>query len=169
VGGYNVGANIGLTQLYEGANSLDLGRNRELDSVESWSRGLTGGGQLLLLGTAPFSTGMLAGAPEATAAEGTAQRLMYHYTTADESLFANGLREGSSVTDRLYTDALRASQELGIPVPNKVIPIQDVGQFVPAKPPTVQPSFRFLGGGNDFNNLQRVPTSQLLPAQPIGR
>ena len=106
---------------------------------------------------------------EFLAAEGTAPKLFYHYTTADESLFANGLREGSSVTDKLYTDALHASQELGIPVPNKVIPIQDVGQFIPAKPPTVQPSFRFLGGGNDFNNIQRVPPSQLLPAQPIGR
>ena len=102
------------------------------------------------------------------AAEETGPNLFYHYTTADESLFANGLREGSSVTDTLYTDPVQASQELGIPVPNKVIPIQDVGQFVPAKPPVVQGSYRYMGGGNDFNNLQRVPPSQLLPARPIG-
>jgi hypothetical protein len=101
------------------------------------------------------------------AADSGATKLFYHYTTADESLFANGLREGSSVTDKLYSNPFQASQELGIPVPNKVIPIQDVGQFVPAKPSIVQPSFRFQGGGNDFNNLQRVPPSLLLPAQPI--
>ena len=109
--------------------------------------------------------------PEATAAEGTtAPSLMYHYTTAPESSFANGLWEGSSVTDTLYTDAQQASQELGIPVPNKVIPIQNTGQFVPARPPIVQPvpSRGFTGGGNDFNNPLRVPPSQLLPAQPIG-
>ena len=102
------------------------------------------------------------------AAEGAAPKLMYHYTTADESLFAKGLRAGSSVTDKLYTNPLQASQELGIPVPNKVIPIQDVGQFVPAKPAVVEPSFRFGGGGSDFNNPLRVPPSQLFPAQPIG-
>lgn len=92
----------------------------------------------------------------------------YHYTNAEESLFANGLREGSSVTDKLYSCPLQASQELGIPVPNKVIPIRDVGQFVPAKPAIVQSSFRFQGGGKDFNNPQRVLASQLLRAQPIG-
>ena len=101
------------------------------------------------------------------AAEG-APNLMYHYTTAGESSFANGLWEGSSVTDKLYTDAAQASQELGIPVPNKVIPIQNTGQFVPNSPSIVQPSFRFTGGGSDFINPQAVPPSQLLPAQPIG-
>jgi len=104
---------------------------------------------------------------KSVAADAAAPKLFYHYTTADESLFANGLREGSSVTDKLYTNPFQASQELGIPVPNKVIPIQDVGQFIPAKPATVQPSFRFQGGGNDFNNLQRVPGSQLLLRNPL--
>jgi hypothetical protein len=100
------------------------------------------------------------------AAEG-APNLMYHYTTAGESSFANGLWEGSSVTDKLYTDAAQASQELGIPLPNKVIPIQNTGQFVPNSPSIVQPSFRFTGGGSDFINPQAVPPSQLFPAQPI--
>jgi len=103
-----------------------------------------------------------------SAAETTAPNLMYHYTTASESSFANGLWEGSSVTDKLYTDAAQASQELGIPVPNKVIPIQNTGQFIPNAPSTVQRSFRFIGGGSDFINPQAVPPSQLLPAQPIG-
>ena len=102
------------------------------------------------------------------AAEGTAPNLMYHYTTASESSFANGLWEGSSVTDKLYTDAAQASQELGIPVSNKVIPIQNTGQFIPNAPSTVQRSFRFTGGGSDFINPQAVPPSQLFPAQPIG-
>jgi hypothetical protein len=104
------------------------------------------------------------------AAEGTAPNLMYHYTTASESSFANGLWEGSSVTDKLYTDAAQASQELGIPVPNKVIPIQNTGQFVPNAPSIVQPSplRGWSGGGSDFINPQRVPPSQLFPAQPIG-
>src|SRR5579859_3196063 len=66
-----------------------------------------------------------------TPADGTAPNLLYHYTTAPESSFANGLWENSSVTDKLYTDATQASQELGIPVPDKVIPIQNTGQFVP--------------------------------------
>jgi hypothetical protein len=98
----------------------------------------------------------------------TAPSLMYHYTYYPESSFSDGLWAGSSVTDKLYSSAYEASQELGIPVPNKVIPIQDTGQFVPNSPPLVQPSFRFTGGGTDFTNLQRVPPSQILPAQPIG-
>jgi hypothetical protein len=103
------------------------------------------------------------------AAENTAPKLFYHYTSAEESSFANGLWRQSSVTDKLYTDAFQASQELGIPVPNKVIPIEDVGQFVPQAPGgIVQPSFRFTGGGTAFTNAELVPPSQLLPAQPIG-
>jgi hypothetical protein len=105
---------------------------------------------------------------EFLAAEETAPSLMYHYTTAPESSFANGLWEGSSVSDTLYTDPLQASQELGIPVPNKVIPIQNTGQFVPNSPFIIEQTDRFLGGGNDFINPQRVPPSQLLPARPIG-
>jgi hypothetical protein len=115
-----------------------------------------------------LNTRLLASFAEFLAAETTAPNLMYHYTTASESSFANGLWEGSSVTDKLYTDAAQASQELGIPVPNKVIPIQNTGQFVPNAPSVVQQTDRFLGGGNDFVNPQRVPPSQLFPAQPIG-
>ena len=117
--------------------------------------------------------GFAAGAEEVdalAAAEETAPNLLYHYTTAPESSFANGLWEGTPVTDKLYTDAAQASQELGIPVPNKVIPIQNTGQFVPNTPAIVEPSplRGWSGGGNDFINPQRVPPSQLFPAQPIG-
>lgn len=38
--------------------------------------------------------------------------LKYHYTTAPESSFQNGLWRDSSVTDKLYTDAVEAGQML---------------------------------------------------------
>jgi hypothetical protein len=91
----------------------------------------------------------------------------YHYTTAAESSFAGGLWRETSVTDKLYTSPFEASQELGIPIPNKAIPIRDVGQFVPNKPPIVRPSSRYIGGGTDFINHEPVPPSQLLPAIPL--
>jgi RHS repeat-associated protein len=94
-------------------------------------------------------------------------KLMYHYTTADESEFAGGLWRDSSVTDKLYTDPIQAGQELGIPTPDKVIPIVDNGQFVPNKPPIVQPSNRYQGGGTDFVNPKPVPPSDILPAIPM--
>ena len=71
------------------------------------------------------------------------------------------------MTDKLYTDPVQASQELGIPIPDKVIPIQNTGQFIPNSPSIVQPSLRYSGGGTDFINPQPVPPSQLLPAQLI--
>ena len=128
---------------------------------QSYHNGEPGGGWLLAAATLPF------GGAEAEAAEGTAN-ILYHYTTAEESAFANGLWRETSVTDKLYTNAAQASQELGIPVPNKVIPIQNTGQFVPNRPPIVQPSNRYIGGGTDFINPNRVPPSQILPARPIG-
>lgn len=94
--------------------------------------------------------------------------LKYHYTTAPESSFQKGLWRDSSVTDKLYTDAVEAGQKLGIPTPNKVIPIQDTGHFVPNKPPIVQPSNRYQGGGTDFVNPNPVPPEAILPARPIG-
>ncbi len=102
------------------------------------------------------------------APKGTSPSLVYHYTTAPESSFANGLWEGSSVTRTLYTNPAVASQHLGIPVPTTVIPILDVGQFIPNKPPIVQRSYRFTGGGTDLTNPLPVPPSQILPARPVG-
>ncbi|MGH1543070.1 MAG: polymorphic toxin-type HINT domain-containing protein [Arenicella sp.] len=91
----------------------------------------------------------------------------YHYTTADETSFSSGLWKDTSVTDKLYTSATEAGQKLGIPTPNKVIPIKDSGNFVPNKPSVVQPSNRYQGGGTDFVNPQRVSPDDILPAQPI--
>lgn len=56
VWGYNVGQNIGATPLYEGLSQYDLAAARELDAIESWSRGLRGGGQLIV-------TAVVIGAP----------------------------------------------------------------------------------------------------------
>ena len=95
-------------------------------------------------------------------------KLKYHYTKADDANFENGLWRDTSVTDKLYDDAVQAGQELGIPTPTKVIPIKDKGQFVPNKPPVVQPSNRYQGGGTDFVNPEKVPASDLLPSQPVG-
>jgi RHS repeat-associated protein len=94
-------------------------------------------------------------------------KLWYHYTTSDESSFGKGLWAQSSVTDKLYTNAEQASQELGIPVPNKVIPIRDTGQFVKQGNGIVQPSNRYPGGGTAFTNPKSVPAADLLKAQPI--
>ncbi len=90
-------------------------------------------------------------------------KIFYHYTTSSESSFSKGLWSDSSVTDKLYNNPFQASQELGIPIPNKIIPIIDGGQFIPNTPSIVQPSFRFQGGGSDFINTELVPPSQFLP------
>jgi hypothetical protein len=94
--------------------------------------------------------------------------IKYHYTTADEASFVNGLWKDTSVTNKLYSNAYEAGQKLGIPTPNKVIPIKDNGNFVPNNPSVVQPSNRYQGGGPDFVNPQPVSPENILPAQPIG-
>ncbi len=104
--------------------------------------------------------------PQAT--EAGSPKIYYHYTNQPESSFAGGLWRHTSVTDKIYTDPSVASRELGIPVPDKIIPIVDAGNFRPNKPPIVQPSNRYPGGGTDFYNPQKVPASQILPARPIG-
>jgi hypothetical protein len=94
--------------------------------------------------------------------------IKYHYTTYDEASFKRGLWRNSSVTDKRYTDPVQAGQDLGIPTPNKVIPIIDRGHFKPNSPPIVQPSNRYRGGGTDFTNPKWVPPKDILPAEPIG-
>ena len=102
---------------------------------------------------------------QATAA---AENLKYHYTSAPESSFKTGLREQSSVTDNPNLTAKQAVEQLGVKTPpDKVIPIQDNGNFVPNKPAVVQEHFNGPGGGNDFTNPQRVPPEQIQPAIPV--
>jgi hypothetical protein len=116
---------------------------------------------------APTEAPSAAPANPTAAAEAGAQKTYYHYTNQPEESFANGLHSWSSVTDTLYEDPFTDSQELGIPPPNKVIPIPDKGQFIPAKPPKVDRTDTRSGGGTDFNNPKRVPPEDLGPAQPI--
>jgi len=59
---------------------------------------------------------------------------------------------------------VKASQELGIPVPDKMIPIKDKGHFRPNTPPIVDNTGRYKGGGTDFVNDNRVPLEDILPA-----
>jgi hypothetical protein len=94
--------------------------------------------------------------------------LKYHYTSAPEGELRNGLRVETHVTDNPNLTAKQAVEQLGVKTPpNKVVPIEDKGNFVPNKPDTVQPHRNGLGGGKDFYNPQRVPSEQVKPAIPV--
>jgi len=113
---------------------------------------------IALAARAGYAVGGLKGAATIAAAEGTPMAasmlaevstggiataaMKYHYTAAPETAFASGLRRESSVTDKLYSSPMPASQELGIPLPNKAIPIIDSGQFIQNSPPIVSNSNR---------------------------
>ncbi len=62
----------------------------------------------------------------------------------------------------------QASQELGISVPTRIIPFLDRGYFKPNSSLIVQPSNRFIGGGFDLTNINRVPGSDILPGMGFG-
>ena len=98
---------------------------------------------------------------------GRNSKLMYHYTNAPESSFSGGLWAGSSVTDEMISDPFTASQRLGIRPPTQIIPIENVGQFVPNRPPIVQQSNRYFGGGTDFVNPSAVSPTLMRPAIPL--
>jgi hypothetical protein len=105
---------------------------------------------------------------EAAATVEEAGALKYHYTSAPESSFKRGLDTQSSVTDNPNLTAKQAVEQLGVKTPpNKVIPIQDNGNFVPNKPAIVEEHPLGKGGGTDFYNPQRVPSEQIRPAIPI--
>jgi RHS repeat-associated protein len=182
----SVGAAIGVGLLAYGAYKLATGGYKDVAATASRlasGKGTAGDyealggivGGIAAGGAAGIARGGAAGAEGgvggaeggAAGGEGGGSNLFYHYTDAPESSFAKGLWRDTSVTDKLYTDPIQASQELGIPVPNKVIPIENAGQFVPNRPPIVQPSYRYQGGGTDFVNPKPVPPSHLLPARPI--
>ena len=120
-------------------------------------------------GTGALVTSLAAGGEEEAAGQlaGLAN-LKYHYTSAPESEFRNGLRVETHVTDNPNLTAKQAVEQLGVKTPpNKVVPIEDKGNFVPNKPDTVQPHRNGLGGGKDFYNPQRVPSEQVKPAIPV--
>jgi RHS repeat-associated protein len=92
--------------------------------------------------------------------------LRYHYTYVAESEFAGGFRAGASVTDIPYYTTYEASQKLGIPLPDKVIPIIDrPGNFVYGH--DVKPSRRFFGGGQQWFARRHLPPEDILPARPV--
>jgi RHS repeat-associated protein len=96
--------------------------------------------------------------------------IKYHYTNAPESEFHKpvGLWSGSSVTDNPNLTPTQAVQQLGLKkLPDKIIPIQDGGNFRPNAPPIVKPHVLGPGGGTDFTNKQNVPPKYILPAIPI--
>jgi len=94
-------------------------------------------------------------------------KMMYHYTSAAEDRFSTGLWPNSSVTNELIMSPYAASQRLGIPLPNKIIPIQSGSHFIPNRPPIVEQSPRYFGGGTDFINPARVDSSFIRPAIPL--
>jgi RHS repeat-associated protein len=144
---------------------IGLGQRQSISGQEVAVSSLAGGA----LNGVASKIASLGGASEPTPA-GTpqGQNLKYHYTTSPESSFENGLRAQSSVTDNPNLTARQAVEQLGVKTPpNKVIPIQDQGNFVPNKPAVVQEHFNGPGGGKDFTNPQRVPPSQILPAKPV--
>ena len=99
-----------------------------------------------------------------------APNFKFHYTSASESAFAKGLRGETHVTDTPNYTAQEARDKLGLTsTPDKVIPIQDNGNFVPSRPPVVQanPSRGINGGGADFYNPSAVSPNQIGPALPI--
>ncbi len=92
----------------------------------------------------------------------------YHYTDAPESLFRNGLRQDSSVTDNPNLSPAEAVDKLGLKrPPDKIIPIQDNGNFVENRPFIVEPHYHGEGGGHDFTNPNRIPSQDILPAIPL--
>lgn len=114
--------------------------------------------------------GVLGRASKVEEAVGAAETtsLKYHYTSVPESSFKRGLDTQSSVTDNPNLTAKQAVEQLGVKTPpNKVIPIQDNGNFVPNKPAVVEKHPLGQGGGNDFYNPQKVPSEQIRPAIPI--
>jgi RHS repeat-associated protein len=90
----------------------------------------------------------------------------YHYTTAPESSFANGFWKDASVTNvGDYTES-EASELLGIPKPNKVIPIIGEGGAFEFGG-TVGASTRYSGGALQWFARQPIPAVNILPAEPL--
>jgi hypothetical protein len=89
----------------------------------------------------------------------------FHYTTAPESAFSGGFLQGSSVTD-IGTYTAGEGTFLGIPSPDKVIPIIDSGGMFQYGG-TVGASARYVGGAQQWFSTQLVPPSNILPAVPV--
>jgi hypothetical protein len=94
------------------------------------------------------------------------RRRRREYTTAPESSFSGGFHQGASVTDVGDLTAAEASHTLGIPTPDKVIPIVDTGGSFQYGG-LVQDSARYVGGGRQWFATQTIGPENILPAQPV--
>ena len=105
----------------------------------------------------------------------------WHYTNQPESNFASGLNAGTSVTDNGNMMPWEAMSKLGIPQPNKAIPITgNPGDFVP-QPPVPASGYRtytdpitgksvsipVAGGANEWTNPNPIPPNQVGKAKPL--
>ena len=100
-------------------------------------------------------------------AEAPEQEILYHYTDAPEESFQKGLWSGSSATDNPNLSPQEAVEQLGVKtVPDKIIPIQNNGNFIPNSPPIVEPHPNGPGGGTDFTNPVRVSPDQIRSCKP---
>jgi RHS repeat-associated protein len=130
------------------------------------SGGLAGGALEDTVVTESFDAALANEGTLATDAAEAVPQLKYHYTDAPEESFKGGFYKGSSVTDDPNLMSAEASQTLGIPAPDKVIPIVDrPGYFRPGG--TVDASYRYSGGGNQWFSTQRIPAEDILPARPV--
>jgi RHS repeat-associated protein len=90
----------------------------------------------------------------------------FHYTSSSESSFSGGFWQGGSVTNVADYTAEEASESLGIPSPDKVIPIIDTaGSFEYGG--TVGASARYAGGGMQWFATETIPAGNILPAQTL--
>lgn len=90
----------------------------------------------------------------------------YHYTSAPESSFKSGFWKGSSVTDDPALTSADAADKLGIPPPDKVIPIVVRGGYFGNKS-KVSPTPKYSGGGNQWFSKQTIPAKDVLPAKLV--
>jgi RHS repeat-associated protein len=89
----------------------------------------------------------------------------FHYTNVADPVesFSQGVRANTSFTGEGNLSPRAAQTRLGIPRPDYVVVVEDIGQFRPNTPPTVQPvpNRGFLGGGSDYVNTKLVSPEQI--------
>jgi hypothetical protein len=105
---------------------------------------------------------------EALAAE--TSDVVYHYTTLDKlaSIRSSGLWTQSSATDVGTLTAREAVETLGVKTePDVVIAFRNNGQFVPNRPPVVQPHPLGPGGGLDLTNPFRVGADSIVGVRTL--
>lgn len=97
----------------------------------------------------------------------------FHYTNVDDPVqaFSQGVHADISFTGEGNLGPKAAATRLGIPKPKYIVVVEDVGQFKPNTPPTVQPTpgRGIGGGGSDYVNPNAIPPEQIKGIYEIGR